>query len=51
MAHVERAGNIGRGYYQRIGKTVTERSWLKTFTQDPEFIPLFFYALWIEALV
>jgi hypothetical protein len=51
MAHMERTGDVWRGYYQRIGDTVRILARLKIFVRDPEFIPFFFDTLRIKALV
>jgi len=48
---MQRAGDVWRGYYQRIGNTCRGRVRSKVSFGDPEIIPVFFNTLWIEAFV
>jgi hypothetical protein len=44
-------GDVRRGDYQRIGNADIGRVGRKVSLGDPEIIPVFFYAFWIEAFV
>jgi hypothetical protein len=44
-------GDVRRGNYQRIGNAGIGRVGRKISLGDPETIPVFFYAFWVEAFV
>jgi len=44
-------GDVRRWDYQRIGNAGMGRIRRKVSLGDPEIIPVFFYAFWIEAFV
>jgi hypothetical protein len=48
---MQRAGDVRRGNYQRIGNAGMGWIGRKISLGDPEIIPIFFYAFWIEAFV
>jgi hypothetical protein len=48
---MERTGNIRGWNYEGIRGTASIQIRIKVLLRDPELIPLFFYAAWIEAFI